>query len=290
MPSLRVVRRALLPLVAFAPLGAQARVEPELVSLPEVAAGKNKTFPFVDPADGSLWFSAYADNFDRQTIMRAPKKGSGWDTPVSVAFSNGQSGDRAPRFSPDGKRLYFSSNRATTAGGQPGLFHLWVVERSGTTWGEPKLLPEPVNSAAADRHSSQTAAGDLYFSSTRPGGAGRSDIYVVKPQGRAAELLPAPVSDPLGQTDLLVSPDGRWMVLVVTGHPQGLGGDDLFLLRREGNGWSAPKRLPEGINSSEYEYGPSLSPDGKTFYFNSHRRGGTSDIYRVPIGALGINP
>ena len=41
------------------------------------------------------------------------------------------------------------------------------------------------------------------------------------------------------------------------------------------------------MNSKEYEYGPSLSPDGRTLYFTSHRRG-SADVYRVSVSALGL--
>jgi len=279
-----------LSLVFVAAHGA-AQAAPEIVQQGVISTDKHETFPAVDPTDGSLWFSLYTDNFDRQVIMRAARGRSGWETPAVVSFSGKAWGDRAPRFSPDGRRLYISSNRPTTSGGSVGTFHLWVLERTGREWSEPKLLPSPVNSTAADRHSSETRAGHLYFSSTRPGGAGRSDIYRAKRSADGwapVEHLPAPINDQMSQPDLLVSPDGRWMLLVVTDHPQGLGGDDLFLSRFENGSWSAPKHLPAPINSNVYEYGPSLSRDGQTLYFTSHRRG-SADIYRVSVSALGVS-
>ena len=292
MTSTISIRSASLLMVCLtlASARATAQATPEVVQQGVISTDKNETFPAIDPTDGSLWFSVYTDNFDRQVIMRAARAQSGWEAPAVVSFSGKAWGDRAPRFSPDGRRLYISSNRPTTAGGTAGTFHLWVLERTGREWGEPRLLPSPVNSTAADRHSSETRAGDLYFSSTRSGGSGRSDIYRAKRSGTGwspVEHLPAPINDQMSQPDLLVAPDGRWMLLVITDHPQGLGGDDLFLSRFENGSWSAPKHLPAPINSSEYEYGPSLSRDGQTLYFTSHRRG-SADVYRVSVSALGI--
>ena len=83
-----------------------------------------------------------------------------------------------------------------------------------------------------------------------------------------------------------MSPDGRWMILVVTEHPQGLGGDDLFLSEFKNGVWSALRHLPAPINSAEYEYGPSVSPDGKWLYFTSHRSGGNGDVYRVEMARV----
>ena len=268
----------------IAPTTVHQAVAPELVQDGVISTTRNETWPSIDPADGSLWFSVYDANFDRQTIVRAPKSGSTWGTPAAVAFSTGTSGDRAARFSPDGKRLYFSSSRALP-GGTAGRFHMWFVERTNAGWTEPVALPEPLNSAAADRHASETGAGDLYFSSTR---TGANEIYHAKRTGNSwgsVEMLPATVNAAHRQTDLVVAPDGSWMLVVVTDHPKGLGGDDLFLSRRVNGAWTELEHLPAPINSKEYEYGPSLSPDGKTLYFTSHRRG-SADVYRVPVAAF----
>ena len=269
-------------LVLVAPATRNQPAEPELIQDGVISTARNETWPSIDPVDGSLWFSVYDNNFDRQTILRAPKSGDKWGAPAAVAFSNGASGDRAVRFSPDGKRLYFSSNRS---GPTPRNFHVWFVERRGEGWSEPAMLPEPLSSAAADRHSSETRDGDLYFSSTR---TGKNEIYHSKRTGDTwgpVEMLPPTINAVHVQTDVLVAPDGSWMLVVVTDHPKGLGGDDLFLSRRVNGAWSELEHLAAPINSKEYEYGPSLSPDGKTLYFTSHRRG-SADIYRVPVSAF----
>jgi hypothetical protein len=202
-----------LSMLAFAaPISRQA-VEPELIQDGVISTARNETWPSIDPVDGSLWFSIYDDNFDRQTILRAPKTGDKWGTPAAVAFSSGASGDRAPRFSTDGKRLYFSSNRNAPS---PRNFHIWFVERRASGWSEPAMLPEPVNSSAADRHSSETRDGDLFFSSTR---TGANEIYRAKRAGGtwgAVEMLPPTVNAAHRQTDVVVAPDASWMLVVAS--------------------------------------------------------------------------
>ncbi|HEV2147215.1 MAG TPA: hypothetical protein VGR37_07415 [Longimicrobiaceae bacterium] len=267
--------------------------EPELVQPGVISTHREENFPTVDPVDGSLWFSSYeGQNFNRQTIMRAPREGGGWGAPAPVILAPGDEwGGRAPRFSPDGRRLYFTSNRPVVPGAASRDMNIWSVERQGRDgWGEPRPLPAPVNSDAADIHAAVTAVGDLFLASRRPGGSGLSDVYRIPRQGDGwgpAEHLGPPINDELSQPDLLVAPDGSWMVLVVTGHPQGLGEDDLFLSRFENGRWSPLEHLPAPINASGYEYGPTLSPDGTTLYFNSDRRG-SADIYRIPLSALGV--
>ena len=275
---------AALAVAAALPATAQEpeKVAPDVVSLP----GRHETFPAIDPVDGSLWFSVYDQNFDKQTVMRAARVGASWSAAVKAAFS-GEFGDRAPRFSPDGKRLYFTSNRPAP-GAKPGDLNIWVVERQGSEWSAPSLVPAPVSVAESrDMHNVALTDGTVFLSSYRPGGAGRADIWRVPPNGEPTNLG-APINDALGQTDLYVSPDGKWMILVVTEPPNGLGGDDLLVSEFINGTWSAPRLLPAPINSAEYEYGPSMSPDGKWLYFTSHRTGGNADVYRIPIERLGL--
>src|SRR5215213_6215359 len=84
--------------------------DPERVDIPGVASGLVVNFPAIDPVDGSLWFSTYrGEDFNRQTLVRAPRVGGGWGMPVPVILSRDDRwGARAPRFSPDGQRLYFT--------------------------------------------------------------------------------------------------------------------------------------------------------------------------------------
>jgi hypothetical protein len=268
--------------------------QPELVQPGVISTGREETFPAVDPVDGSLWFSVYqGDEWDTQSIVRAPRQGNGWGVPAPVFGPGEEWRGRAPRFSADGRRLYFTSNRSTTPGGDRADMNIWMMERAADgRWSEPRPLPPPVNSGRSDIHAMEAADGDLYLASRRDGTAGLSDIFRVPREGDGwgpAERLPAPVNDALSQPDLLVGPDGSWMILVISRHPLGPGEDDLFLVRREGDGWGAPRPLPAPINSAEYEYGPTLSPDGSTLYFTSHRRG-SADVYRIPVAALGLAP
>ncbi len=241
---------------------------------------RNETFPAIDPVDGSFWFSTYDDDFDAQTIHRALWLGERWGEARVVPFS-GRWGDRAVRFAPRGERFYFTSNRPLEGATEAGDMNLWVAERRvDLTWAEPRPF-DPANTTAPEMHASVDTEGRVYFASRRAGSIGRGDIYRTAPGGAApAEHLPPPINDEHSQPDLLIGPGGFWMILVVTDHPDGRGGDDLFLVERGLAGWGEPMPLPGAINSEEYEYGPWLSRDGAWLYFTSHRRG-SADIWRV---------
>lgn len=245
--------------------------------------GRHETFPAVDPTDGSLWFSVYTRDFGSQTIMRAARTEDGWAPPEVAPFS-GRWGDRAPRFSPDGRRLYFTSNRPLPGEGGPGRSHIWQVDRTTDgAWSLPRQAPGAYPNAD-DIHGSPTDSGAIYVASTRPGRLGRYDLYRLEPDGSAVHL-PPPLNDEYALTDVWVSADERWMIVVITDRPDGLGGDDLYVSRLEDGVWSVPRNLGAPINSDDYEYGPYISSDGEYLYFTSHRRG-TADIFRIPLRAV----
>ena len=115
---------------------------------------------------------------------------------------------------------------------------------------------------------------------------GRSDIYSVRRTvdgyGPAVNLG-APVNTEHSQPDLFVSGDGQMMILAVTDHPDGFGGDDLYVSYRRDNGWTEPVNLGPEINTPEYEYGPFIS--GGYLYFSSHGFGSGS-IYRIRLDEI----
>ena len=257
-------------------------VEPGLIS-----TSRNQAFPAVSPLDGSLWFSEYGHDPAQQTIRVARPDTTGRLGAPETAWFSGHWSDRAPRFSSDGKRITFTSNRPRGGTGDPGADHLWTIERKpDSTWGDPAMLPAPYNSDASDMHGAATNTA-LWFASNRPGGVGGFDLYRVPLRGAhpGAEHLDAPLNSVRDETDVWVSADESWMILVVTNPPNGLGGEELCVSQKGKGGWGAPWPLPAPINSRADEYAPTVSPDGKALYFASRRRGST-DAYRVPMGLV----
>ncbi len=86
-----------------------------------------------------------------------------------------------------------------------------------------------------------------------------------------------------------LSPDGRQMIIFIsTGNNKG----SLYTIDKVGDKWSNPSPLGNNINSGYLETTASITPDGKTIYFASNRRGGMGgmDLYKVekqPNGSWG---
>ena len=80
-----------------------------------------------------------------------------------------------------------------------------------------------------------------------------------------------------------VSRDGRTLYFAST-RPAEPGGEDeafdIWVVRREADGWTEPRRLSDAVNSDDYDNYPSVAANGN-LYFASRREGGHGrlDLY-----------
>ena len=100
--------------------------------------------------------------------------------PVLVEGLNSASNDQRPNIRVrDGLEFFFESDRPGTLGSTD----LYVSTRAGNSapWSTPENLGATVNSVSAEGRPSLSFDGrDLYFMSTRSGGFGSNDIFVVR--------------------------------------------------------------------------------------------------------------
>ena len=148
------------------------------------------------------------------------------------------------------------------------------VVNADFTLGEPENLGPTVNSTADEFSLSISADGlILVFSSNRPGGSGRTDLWMTTRQ-TASDPWPEPVN--LGPTinssewDVgpCISANGLRLYFHSSGHG-GEGSGDIFVSTRESRDdpWGEPVNLGSTVNSSGAEADPSISADGLELYF-----------------------
>lgn len=98
-----------------------------------------------------------------------------------------------PSISSDGKYLFFASDMPGGFGGADLYYCQWV--NSG--WSEPVNLGSKVNSPQSENYPYIHKSGKLYFTSNRPGGVGKLDVYYTTMNNGAWEepvLLPEPIN------------------------------------------------------------------------------------------------
>lgn len=271
-------------------IGVPTLFAPGIVSTPD----SGEAFGTFTPDGREFYFTKHHE-FARHHIMVTRLVKGEWTKPELVPIS-GVYNDREPRLSPDGRRLYFSSNRPLTARDTARRrdLDLWFSDRqSNGQWGAPRHI-QGVNGDANDFSPVVTSNGTLYFISSRAGAIGGQARPHNVWRARPVDLTNGVWSTPENaggavnagfETNVFVTPDESLMLVSRDDAPDGLGGDDLYLSRRVNGSWQPMRHLPEPINSAKYEYGPAISPDGHWLIFTS-QRSGNGDIYRVSAGEL----
>ena len=286
--------------------------EPAIFADGIVSTGDFDSHPAFTPDGQTLYFVRSTPNFNLWTILVSRFERGKWRTPEIAPFS-GQYSDADPFITSDGSRFYFISNRPVVGKSTPDL-DIWVMERTAAGWSEPNNVAAPINSSGSEWYPTVAANGTIYFGSDREGGKGRTDIYrsrLVNGKYTEAENLGDAINTQSNEFEPLIAPDESFLILMAGGRADGRGGFDLYISYNRNGAWTKPVNLGDQINSSGNEYSPTISPDGKYFFWTSTRgfadkplekrlnyqelmnrlrspRNGLGDIYQIDIGVLNI--
>ncbi|MCB9285592.1 MAG: PD40 domain-containing protein [Lewinellaceae bacterium] len=214
------------------------------------------------------------DNAIRAIIQLVQLDGK-WQEPRVAPFS-GTYSDIEPSFSPDGKRLYFASNRPTGHGDEGGQYDIWFVDRNGTGWGAAQNVGAPVNTPHDEFYPSVASNGNLYFTAAYENSKGAEDIYrsvFVDGQYQTPVSLDSNVNSTRYEFNAFISPDEDLIIFTSYGRADDLGGGDLYMsTRNENDDWLPARNLGPKINSAKLDYCPFLDTERQVFYFTSSRR------------------
>ena len=213
--------------------------------------------------------------------------GGPFGAPVNVGRPiNSEYNDFCPSPLRDGHGFMFVSTRPGGCGG--GDIYL-TRGHPELGWLAPVNLGCQVNSAADEAGPvlsfAEPGPPTLYFSSTRAGGPGGSDLYLSRMTDvwtfGSAEPVPG-LNSAANDGQPSVHRDGLELVFF-SDRPGGEGGRDIWSASRDTtvSYWSPPVNLGPDVNSVDNESRPSLSWDGKSLLFGSDRPGGDggADIY-----------
>ena len=227
------------------------------------------------PDGREIYFTKFISEPEVQgTIYFMRQEGNRWTVPRKAFFSGVYNDDSAV-FTPDGKRLYFSSNRPYRDYIESTNMNIWFIEKTETGWSEPVFEENVNNPEASEWRLAFSKDGTMYLtsgSSCHGIGMYSFDIYVshfdngsyTKPQ-----RLNQAFNTNKSETCLIVEPDQGYMIFYRydSYNPDELG---LYLSCSDKSGkWTEGKNMGEMFNSGmeSVTQAASLSPDGKYLFF-----------------------
>ena len=174
---------------------------------------------------------------------------------TAVAVTNDANVDWSPIWSPDGKYLYFVSDR----GGSMNVWRVAIDEHSGKTLSELQPVITPAR-WSGDLAINKDGKSILFTSAEN-----QANIETMTFDPVAGNTTGSSIPLTKGTTEYLdvePSPDGNWIVFRSLG-PQ----EDLFVARKDGTD------LRQLTNDKDKDRGPTWSPDGSKIAFYSARNG-----------------
>lgn len=247
---------------------------------PEVLAPDAFLTPFAP--HGSLAFSPDGSELlwchhamPVQAMWYMKQENGRWSPPIVAPFTDPalEYADGHPCFSPDGRRVFFRSQRPLSDNdtSQQSL-DIWYIEKKSGGWSDPVNLGPIINSDHHESGPTISNNGTLYF--TREGderGIGASDIYkstLVDGRYTEPENLGPAVNTPFHELVPAVAPDESY--LIFTSNRPEESGRSLRLYvswQRDDGTWTEAVSLGEKINSGRV-WQPFISYDGQYLFFN----------------------
>ena len=196
----------------------QSKNGPQVFAPGVISTGHEAGITFT--RDGKiLYFARRVDREHPAHIYRSRLVAGVWQTPEVVLLGGDAWFDFDPSISPDGKHLFFASNRpAQGIATVKASMHIWVADREGSEWTSPRLV-ENVNSESKDGTPTVARDGTLYFFSDRQAEPNKNSIYASKAvDGKytAPVRLPSSINSGTSDTSPFISPNGSVLLFYPT--------------------------------------------------------------------------
>ena len=228
-------------------------------------------FPTITIDNNTLIFTKRAGtsgSYDEDLVV-SYREADIW-SPATLLSNNIHSefNEGAASISADGRTLIFTM---CDKGQTFGNCDLFISRKYGEVWSNPENLGKVVNSKNWDSQPSLGADGNiLYFSSDRPGGMGKRDIWYTqrvdntwtqpKNMGNIINTLKDDVTP-------FIHTNGENLIFASNGRV-GFGGYDLYMSEQKEGKWQTPRNLGNAVNNNLDQLSFIISADGSMAYFS----------------------
>jgi hypothetical protein len=224
----------------------------------------------ISPSNDELYFTL--QHKSGSTILFCKKQSDGWSKP-KVAWFSGKFSDLEPAFSPDGNKLFFTSNRPLAENDTTTKdYDIWYFQKKSAKWTGPFRLDTLINTNKNEYYPSIAANGNLYF--TRDNGETKEDLFVSNYSNgkyEPATALPSEINSEGYEFNAFIDPAEKFIIFSSYGRKDDLGGGDLYISKKKGNVWQQAIHMETPFNSADLDYCPFVSFDKKFFFFTSKR-------------------
>ncbi|MFC2146723.1 ankyrin repeat domain-containing protein [Acidobacteriota bacterium] len=205
-----------------------------------------------------------------------------WLEPQVADFS-GKYFDFEPFITPDGKRLYFGSQRPLEETGKSTGLHQWVLEKTAAGWSAPKPMPSPFINRFV-MYPSETTAGAIYFTGMNEKNS--FELFMSRKGADGKYQEPEKLSKQINMFPYIAhpyaAPDESYLIFDAMPDASDAAGNYFYIsLKKKDGSWTTAKKMGDKINTGLDLMCASVSPDGKYLFFA--REG---NIYWVDINAI----
>lgn len=246
--------------------------------LPEIISQYPSVRDVAISTNGSeVYFSVQGYQGELSTIVTVNLI-NGKYTKAQVASFSGKYHDLEPFLSPDGLRLYFSSDRPLdNKSNELKDYDIWYVERKTCKdeWSSAINLGAPVNTKDNEFYPSITLSNNLYFTCDGAMSKGKDDIFICEYKNGKYEL-PVSLNDSINsigyEFNAFVAPNESFMLYTCYNKDGGFGSGDLYIsFKNKENQWTKSQNLGKTINSTVMDYCPFVDIKAGILYFTSKR-------------------
>lgn len=221
------------------------------------------------PAMDEMYFTRRIPG-ERNNIYSMKLVDGSWTTPQMAFFSSADTWEFEPHVNPTGDRLYFgSTRRINDTLKSPGLIQ-WYSEKRDNGWSAPMPLEKP----SADTYMmylTSSENGNLYFTSQEEGAKLEDGgiYYAINEAGEYGDIQKMGKEINTGKmiAHSYIAPDESYMIFDGE-RSSGFGDSDLYISFNRNGSWTEAYNLGSKINTDQNEMAPSVSPDGKYFFFH----------------------
>jgi outer membrane protein OmpA-like peptidoglycan-associated protein len=197
--------------------------------------------------------------------------------PLSSAINTTENSEYLPCLTADGETLIFTRR-------ERGDENFMISHKKDSLW---EVATPMANINTINNEGAETISADgkylVFTACNRPDGFGSCDLYFSELSEKGwttPKNMGEPICTKAWESQPSLSADGRTLYFS-SSRLGGLGGQDVWMSKRDKSGWSTPINLGPNVNTTADESGPFIHQDNQTLYFMSNGRPGMGgfDLY-----------